>query len=416
MNRHICFLVAAILFSGRGHAQPGPTLQVPALKLEDLERMALAASPSLQQSATDVQAAQGRARQAGLYPNPVVGSSGEHISNAPGLRGGTIGGFVEQRVVTAGKLGLSRRAGERQAAAAGQMQEAQRQRVLIAIRTLYYQALGGQRLLEVRQDLAQLAARTARTAHESANLGRFDRPDVLAAEVEAQRADLSVVLARNALDRTWREIAALTAQPLLQGVKVDGDIEKLPVVEAGALEHIYTTNPDLRATMSSRESAQLLVDRARVEKIPDVVVRGGVRYNRELVAPALPAGTEGFFDVSVQIPLFNRNQGALAAARAEAEHARLETERRRQMLARRFAAVYREYQDATAAATKYRDQMLPAASEAYEMYSSNFGNMTATYAQVLMTQRNLIQMREEYVSALVNAWRSAVEIEGLLVE
>ena len=80
--------------------------------LAELERLALDASPSLRQSAAGVRAAQGRALQAGLYPNPVLGSSGEHISGTPGLRGGTVGGFVEQRVVTAGKLGLSRRAGE----------------------------------------------------------------------------------------------------------------------------------------------------------------------------------------------------------------------------------------------------------------------------------------------------------------
>jgi hypothetical protein len=41
--------------------------------------------------------------------------------------------------------------------AATQLQEAQRLRVLIAIRTLYYEALGAQRLLDVRREMADLA-------------------------------------------------------------------------------------------------------------------------------------------------------------------------------------------------------------------------------------------------------------------
>jgi outer membrane protein TolC len=67
------------------------------------------------------------------------------------------------------------------------------------------------------------------------------------------------------------------------------------------------------------------------------------------------------------------------------------------------------------AAVRYRDSMLPAARQAHALYLSNFGNMAAPYVQVLLTQRNLFQLEEEYVAALMGAWRSAVEMEGMLV-
>ncbi len=399
-------------------AQPAPlTLAQPTpLTLAELERLALASNPSLQQSAADVRAAAGRAQQAGLYPNPVIGGSGEHIATGPVLRGGTIGGFVEQRVITGGKLGLSRRAARQDQLASVEMQEAQRLRVLVSIRSLYYEALGGQRLLEIRQQMLDLATRTAKTARETANLGRLDRPDVLAAQVDQQRAELNVTLARNALDRIWREIAAMTGQPGLRQTTLDGDLETLPQLDAeAALARIYAESPLLKAAQLHRAGTDLQVSRARAEKIPDIVVKGGVRYNRELAIVDSPIGTEGFFDVGVQIPIFNRNQGAVRAAVAEADRARLETDREKLMLARRLASVYREYRDATAAAARYRDDMIPAAIEAYDMYMANFGQMTAAYTQVLLTQRSLIQMQEEYVAALTTAWRGAVEIQGLLV-
>jgi len=387
-----------------------------ALTLAELERMAVAASPTLAQSQSEVRAAAGRALQAGAYPNPVIGASGDHVAGGPVLRGGDLGGFVEQRVVMGGKLGLSRRAAEQSGVAAGHLQEAERLRVLTTIRGLYYRALGEQRLVAVRQEMAEVAGRTAKTRRELVNLGQADRPDVLAADIEAQRAELGVTSARNALEKTWREIGAVVGQAGLAASTLDGDFEAVPKVDSeAALAAINAGNPEVLAADANRASADLQLRRARVENIPDILVRGGVRYNRELIAPGEAIGTEGFFDIGVQIPIFNRNQGAIAAAGAEAERARLEGGREKLALARRFAGVYREYRDAVDAAARYRDSMIPAAREAYAMYVSNFANMAAPYPQVLLTQRNLFQLQEEYVTALMTAWRSAVEIEGLLV-
>jgi cobalt-zinc-cadmium efflux system outer membrane protein len=387
-----------------------------ALTLAELERMAVAASPGFERSQSEVRAAAGQAMQAGAYPNPVVGASGDHVAGGPIMRGGDLGVFVEQRVVMAGKLGLQRGAAEQGRVAAGHLQEAERLRVLTTIRGLYYRALGEQRLVAVRQDMAEIASRTAKTRRELANLGQADRPDVLVADIETQRAELGVTMAGNALERTWLEIAAVVGQAGLQASTLDGDFEAVPKVDAeAALAAINAGNPQLLAADANRAGADLQLRRARVENIPDILVRGGVRYNRELIAPGEAIGTEGFFDIGVQIPIFNRNQGAIAAAGAEAERARLEGSREKLALARRFAGVYKEYKDAVDAAGRYRDSMIPAAREAYEMYVGNFAHMAAPYPQVLATQRNLFLLQEEYVAALMTAWRSAVEIEGLLV-
>ena len=166
--------------------------------------------------------------------------------------------------------------------------------------------------------------------------------------------------------------------------------------------------------------SELAIRRAQVEKIPDVLVSGGVHYNRELLergpgGTVRPVGREGFFQIGVPIPIFNRNQGNVAAARAEAERARLEVDRTRLALRSRLAAVYKEHQDSLAAVERYRTQMIPSARQAYELYLKSFRQMAAAYPQVLIAQRNLFQLQEDYVAALVGAWQSAVEIRGLLL-
>src|SRR5262245_42592246 len=179
------------------------------LGLEDLERMALANNPTLKQAAAQIDAAAGRARQAGLYPNPTILAVGSELSAGPIIRGGEIGGGFQQRIVTANKLGLSRQTLQQERLAAEQMAQTQRYRILNTVRALYYQALGEQRQVQIRGQLAQLAREVVRISGELGNVGQADKPDQLAAEVEAQRLELGLVTARNALERTWRQIIAV---------------------------------------------------------------------------------------------------------------------------------------------------------------------------------------------------------------
>jgi cobalt-zinc-cadmium efflux system outer membrane protein len=410
MSIRISVLLVAVL-AARG--QP--------LRLPDLERMALEKNPAIAQAAARVRAAAGRVRQAGLYPNPMVGATGDEIAGGPIIRGGELGGFFEQRIVTAGKLGLSRRVAEQEQREMEASAAAERQRVLNLVRELFYQALGDQMMIEVRTRLARLAAEAVRTSRELANVGQADKPDVLSAEIEAQRLELGLTTARNSQERTWRQLGAVVHDPSLKVTRLEGNIEEVPRLDFDqALAKIYKESPDLRAAELGASRAEFALRRAQVEKLPDIVMRGGVRYNRELLeeGPAgfrRPVGREGFFDIGIELPLFNRNQGVVSAARAELERARLDSTRTRLALRARLAGLYREYRDSLAMVDRYKDQMLPKAQEAYQMYLNSFRQMAAAYPQALIAQRNLFQLQEEYVSALVMTWQRSVEIEGLLL-
>ena len=401
---------------------PSPVKAPAGLTLEELERMALANNPTLKQASAAIAAAAGRAKQAGLYPNPTVSAVGSEISRGPVIRGGEIGGGFQQRIVMGSKLGLSRQAGEQERLAAEQTFQGQQQRVLNAVRTLYYQAVGDQRLVQVRGRLAGLAREVVRISSEMGNVGQADRPDQLFAEIEAERLDLGLETARNSLERTWRQITAVVNNPSLRPTLLEGNLEEVPKLDAEqALERIYAESPELRTAQVNVARSELELKRAKREPIPDILVSGGVRYNRELleVEPGgtlrRPVGPEGYFDIGIQIPIFNRNQGAVAAAKAETERARLEVDRTRLALRARLATVYREYRDAMTTVERYRGRMIPKAQQAYDLYLNSFRGMAAAYPQVLISQRNLFQLQEEYVRALVAAWQSAIEIQGLLL-
>ncbi|MEW5976288.1 MAG: TolC family protein [Acidobacteriota bacterium] len=203
------------------------------LRLEDLEKMALEANPTLAQAASSVRAAEGRKRQAGLYPNPTIGATGDENTPGPIIRGGEFGFFVEQQFVTAGKLGKSRSIAEQERLLAETTAQAQKQRVLNAVRSLYYEALGAERRVQVQTQLATLSQQAVKISKELTNVGAADQPDLLESEIEADRAEVNLATAKTAQERVWRELAAMVGSPSLQPAPLEGNLEEVPRLQTG---------------------------------------------------------------------------------------------------------------------------------------------------------------------------------------
>ncbi|MGH9915292.1 MAG: hypothetical protein ACRD63_08410, partial [Pyrinomonadaceae bacterium] len=49
------------------------------------------------------------------------------------------------------------------------------------------------------------------------------------------------------------------------------------------------------------------------------------------------------------------------------------------------------------------------------LYLTSFRQMSASYPQVLISQRTMFQVREQYLDALVDLKRNAIQIEGFLL-
>src|SRR5712664_283803 len=128
----LCFSGALFLATFPGRAQNRASEQK-TITLEDLQQMALQNNPTFAQSAANVQAAEGRRKQAGLYPNPTVGYQGEQIRGGA-FHGGEQGFFIQQDIVLGGKLGLNRKIFDQELKQAETEAEEQKLRVVTNVR------------------------------------------------------------------------------------------------------------------------------------------------------------------------------------------------------------------------------------------------------------------------------------------
>ena len=68
---------------------------------------------------------------------------------------------------------------------------------------------------------------------------------------------------------------------------------------------------------------------------------------------------QGGAQVGVQLPIFNRNQGNIAAAKGEIESAKQELARVKLQLQRDLASMFRAYDSARVTVQQYKVDMLP---------------------------------------------------------
>src|SRR5579864_7619 len=410
----LCFSCFLFLFAVPGRAQTAVSEQK-TMTLEDLQQMALQNNPTFAQSAANIHAAEGRKTQSGLYPNPTVGYQGEQIRGGS-FHGGEQGFFVQQDIVLGGKLGLNRTIFDQELKQAVTEADEQKLRVVTNVRMSYIQALAAQQTLELRQNLSKLANDAVETSHQLANVGQADAPDVLESEVEAQQAQLAVTMAEQNQQRVWKALAAVVGNPRLALMNLEGRLEDtLPVNADELVEKIVNESPAVRIAELGVKRAEAALARAKREPIPDLQLRGGMQQNGELLSDGRSVGLQGFADVGVRIPIFNRNQGNIATAKADAERARSEVERVRLVLRERSASVVQNYTFSQAAVDRYKNQMIPRAQKAYEMYTKKYREMAAAYPQVLIAERTLMQLEVSYTTALETFATSSLSLQSYLL-
>jgi cobalt-zinc-cadmium efflux system outer membrane protein len=385
--------------------------------LAQVQKIAGESNPTLRQAEAEIRAAKARQQQAGLYPNPTVAYTGDEI------RGGSVGGgkqgfFVQQTLVTGGKLGLSREVFGKEVKLAEIEAEEQKTRVESAVKMAFLRVLAAQELLYARRDMAVIAQDATATQRRLMNTGQADESEVLETEVEAQRMRMSARMQENTLREEWRSLAAVIGQPDLPLATVAGDLEKgwPELNEEEAVESIAKQSPAVRIADVAETRAQTVLSRAQREGTPDIQIRGGMEYNHELLGSApFAKGWEGIAEVAVQIPLFNRNQGNVTAARADIERAGQEKQRIALTLRERAASAVDQYANARLMATEYRDEMLPRAKKAYGLMVDKYGQMLASYPRVLDSQRKLYELQIEYISALESVWTNGIALQGYLL-
>ncbi len=119
--------------------------------------------------------------------------------------------------------------------------------------------------------------------------------------------------------------------------------------------------------------------------------------------------------LSLPIPVYDRNQGAIAQACGELAAAQAALEARQLAIQERLTLALRDYKTARERVAKYADKILPAAKETLDLINTGYQQGELEYAQVYNVQQTYAAKNLSYLQDLETAWRQWAEIDGFLV-
>jgi cobalt-zinc-cadmium efflux system outer membrane protein len=158
--------------------------------------------------------------------------------------------------------------------------------------------------------------------------------------------------------------------------------------------------------------AEARLKAARRESVPDLTVKAGEWYSGEEIESAnKQTGPMSFVEAGVTLPLWNRNQGNIDAAKAGLEMARADAARTNLALRKDADVLAQNYLNAQSTATRYRAELLPRARRAYQLNVMKYQQMSSVYTQVLFSQQTLFQLQIDYLHALRSQWMDAIALE-----
>jgi cobalt-zinc-cadmium efflux system outer membrane protein len=382
------------------------------LSLPDARRTALEESPILEGSAWSVRAEEARRDQADRWPNPELVVDVENVGG-----GGDYRGFdnAETTIALAQPLELGGKRRRRVDVAESSATLLTREHVLrerevaATVTSAFVAALTHQRQLELAESRYAVIVELVKRIAPEVERGRVARNDLTQAQAELTRVNLARSRARSSLGVARVRLAAL------RGIEAD-----LPATLEGELERVGVPPPleellgaVLDAPIVERWDQEVVLQQAtlhleRSRRVPDVAVIAGYRRFSGIEV------NTAVFGLALPLPLFDRNQGSIAAARLEVERARSGRREARLRLRAELALAYEGLLLAFDEAHTLREQVVPVAVQLFDETRDAYIRGEAPMRALLEAERSLFDGQAQLLAALERYHLAVVEVERLV--
>ena len=397
-------LAALLLSPFVAPAQPAAP-PLPVLTLAQAQDLAATRNFELSAARREVDAADASVRQAGASRNPELTAIVEDLRSATRTTTTTLGIPIE----LGGKLAARVKVAERSRdMAQAQLSEA-RSRLRAAVISAFFATVVAQERMTLSKDSASLASRAADVVGKRVTAGKTSPVEALRARVDLANAQLEVAEAEAELQAARTGLASLWGERDLAFGELAGDTAGTPAQASAAdLLAQVDASPALVVARLDIERRQALVDVERSKAVPDLTLSVGTRRDNEL------GQTRAVVGVSIPLPLFDHNQGAVLEASRRVDKARDDYDAARIRLTVDVRQAATQLSTAQSSLQAIRETVLPASQQAYDASTAGFEAGKFGFLDVIDAQRSLLQARARYLNTLSSAWQAATTIDRLL--
>jgi len=413
MKKEIVTLLFVAALSGgviAAASEAKPTVKhVESLSLDQALEMAESLQPELAEARAMVEAAEGRARQAGAFPNPeaILGALQLPLdANASNQREYVAG--VGQTLPLSGRLSKARQAEllDREVRARGL--EVKRRDIRKRVHSAFATALYQEKAYQAQSEIQRNAGKAVATTQARVGAGDALREDVARVEMELARAKVESKRAESLRDQALVALTSAMGDATLSVKSLAGTLDatfEIPTLESLAAN--LSAQPESVLADADIRARTARVELAKAERIPDVKV--------ELLYHRLEASQENTLDVglSIPLPLFNRNQGRLREARAEAAAAEARSRMTQNELATRLRESHLQLTTALANSGTLKTEILSRAETVLKGAEARYAAGDISLAEILPVRRDWAAVQLSYLESLRDVMQAWAEIKPL---
>lgn len=362
-----------------------------------------------------IRQAEGRLKQAGLWPNPEfeIGQQNDRAFANEGEYAFSTG--FRQRFPITGRLAKARAVARVDVAQA--IAEVRNQERLLAGEALGLSRdlLVTREKLKANQELQTTIQKLIEVSEKRLQVAEVSAADVNLAKLELQRLTLAQAALLNQQEIVTTALNRLLGRDPKSPLQISGEasteFETNRVAEISRQALVLRPDRQLAALGIDRSGAEIKL--AKAERWEDWAV--GFVYNRDVGKFDAPIGTktDNFLGVGVSIPLplWNRNQGRISEAQASRERAEAELKALELRIATETQTTENQMRRWLGILRQYREESIKLADDNVALLQKGYADGLVNIAAVIQAQQQLTELRQNYLEALGEFTRTKTEWE-----
>ncbi|PYD89116.1 cobalt-zinc-cadmium resistance protein [Pseudomonas syringae pv. pisi] len=404
MKHRLTPLLAALALAC-GFASASAAAWSAPLTLEAAIDLALRANPTLRAAGSEVAAQEGALAQAGALPNPEL----ELLREGEGGDSRTTTATLNIPIELGGKRAARVEAARQEGALAAIALEAERDKVRADAAAAFHDVVAAQERERMARELVALAGRALAAAGKRVEAGTLSPVEETRARVAQGSARIEALQAGRDLEGARIRLAALWGGDARQlSIHAPQTAALPPAPPLDQLLAQLDRSPAMRHARAQVGQREALARLERARRTPDVnVIVGAQREGPDTRNRAV-------LGLSVPLPLFNRNDGAVLDALRRVDKARDQQDAEGVRLRAELAQAHARLTAALAECALISTEILSGAEDAERAANRGFELGKFGLIDVLDAQRVLAQSKNQYLNAALDAHRAAADIARLL--
>ena len=372
------------------------------LTMEKLDSLVIQRNPELIVLLKEIKASKGALLQKSLRLNPEL-----EVESGTGIDPETVL-QLNQTLELGGKRHKRTRIGELGLKKSKHYYQVRQLRILNDAKSALIDVLVNQELIELIEERVRISQEFLSTVKKKVSAGRFSPAEESRAKITLVSYQIELSRYKRILENRWKVLASFWESTTSKFDSVTWDLSTVDSIPSDQqLLKLIRQSPMMELNEINIQIQQSVVILEQANRIPNLTIGPGIKRIE------IPGNTYEL-GVSMSLPLFNRNQGAIIEANARLEQARENRELIDIQLKTIHSTTYSKLQIAYDIIQSLKSTILPEAEKAYQIISEGYLQGKFDYLDIADAQNTLFESKRNQLTALSDYHKARFELEGLL--